>query len=81
MTQVAGQASMRGVCLSGPTAPHLHGLLVADGRLELLLEAGVPVRPHLVQAVPGGVELRQGARVSGTARGAGHEGLQHRAGH
>lgn len=52
-------------------APHLHGLLVADGGLELLLEAGIALRPHLVQAVPGGVELRQGARVSGTARSSG----------
>ena len=81
VTQVGGQAHMWGVWLSGPPAPHLHGLLVAHGGLELLLEAGVPLRPHLVQAVPGGVELRQGARVSGTARGAEHGGQRHRAGH
>lgn len=52
---------------------HLHVVLVGDSSLELLLEAGVTLCPRLVQAVPGGVELRPGMGVSGTTTGPGTE--------
>lgn len=53
---------------------HLHRVLVAEGGLELLLKAPVPLRPHPAQAVPGGVELRPGTGVSGATAGPGRRG-------